>query len=118
MSDKTARYLKILDIELQDLVADIDLRIQTQQTRKARGDLSEYVFKENIALLTSERHALDYFIRELERLDSATFQDVRELEAAIEKKFISFLVEHEFPHAIESFVTRKMRKILQFCQCD
>ena len=78
MSDKTARYLKIPGIELQDLVEDIDLRIQTQQARK----------------------------------------DHCELEADIEKKFTSFLEEYEFPHAIESFVTRKMRKVPQFCQYD
>ena len=78
MRDKPARYLKILGIELQDLVEDIDLRIQTQQARKNRC----------------------------------------ELEADIDKKFTSFLEEYDFPHAIESFVTRKMRKVLQFCQCD
>ena len=118
MTEKILRYLKILDVELQDLLEDIDLRIATQNIRKERGEITEYVGRENVALLVSERRALERFLEELSRFDTEAYHEVKELEAGIEKKFTSFLVDHGFPHAIESFVTRKMRKVLQFCQCE
>ena len=118
MTDKKTHYLKVLNIELQDLLEDIDLRAVTQKTRLEQGGITEYVYRENIALLTSERRALERFLEELGRFDPSPYIDVKELEGEIEKKFILFLEEHEFPHAIEGFVTRKMKKVLQFCQCD
>ena len=118
MIKKKTHYLRVLTVELQDLIEDIDQRIATQKARLEEGGITDYVYRENVALLTAERHALERFIEELGRFDSSPYKDLKELEAEIEKKFVLFLEEHEFPHAIENFVTRKMKKVLQFCQCE
>jgi hypothetical protein len=118
MSEKGACYLKILAIEIQDLIEDVVLRMDTQEARLRQGGITDYVYRENVALLESERRALGRFLEELAGMDAGSFRGVSELEREIERLFKVFLEEHGFPHAVEEFVTRKMRKVLRYCQTE
>jgi hypothetical protein len=118
VAENKIKYMKILFIEIEDLNEDLKHLIAVHETRKARNEITEYVCRENVALLENGRRALTSFLNELGALDVARFAGVKELEQAVEKMFTAFLEEHNFSHAVEEFVGRKMRKVLEYCDCE
>ncbi len=118
MSEQKKKFMKVLSLEIEDLIEDLNLLIDTHEKRRARGEITDYVCRENVALLINGRRALERFREELARLDPAGFRDVKEMEKAVERKFTAFLEEHNFTHAVEGFVDRKLRKVLAYCECE
>jgi hypothetical protein len=118
VSEQKKKFMKVLAIEIEDLIEDLSLLIETHEKRLARGEITAYVCRENVALLTNGRRALERFREELTRLNPSEYRDVKDMEKAVEKSFTAFLEEHNFTHAVEGFVDRKLRKILEYCECD
>ncbi|TVR06850.1 MAG: hypothetical protein EA403_00395 [Spirochaetaceae bacterium] len=54
MSRSARHFLDLLDVELEDICADLREMEELMRTRIAASDLTEYVFQENSALLEFE----------------------------------------------------------------
>jgi len=117
MSESRQKFLKILRIELEDLIDAVEALVDRHRKRLEAGEITDYVFNENSALLTCEKKALQHFLTELGRIDWAISKTLEELAAVVNKSFEDFLKEHEYFPALKEFVQKKIKKVLDYCSC-
>jgi hypothetical protein len=51
VSEHKIKFMKIIFIEIEDLIEDLKHLIAEHETRKAHNEITEYVCRENVALL-------------------------------------------------------------------
>lgn len=117
MSD-TRHFVRVLKVELEDLMEDIRHRIQLNDARFQREDITHYVHDENMALLNREIEALVNFIGIVDAIDVAIYKDVDEIEGALLEGSKSLVARMEDPEAIYVQLQRKMRKVRKFLSSD
>lgn len=117
MSD-TNHFLKLLKVEIDDLIEDIRRRIKLYDLRFVRDEITHYVHDENLALLNREIDAFSNFIDVVDGIDAAIYKDVDEVEAALLEKSKSLVSRMEDPEAIHIQLQRKMRKVRMFLSSD
>lgn len=117
MPESKQKFLKILRIELEDLIEAVEALVERHRERLKAGEITDYVFNENSALLICEKKALENFLTELGRIDWACYNSVGELAAAVNMSFENFLKEHEYFPALKEFVQKKIKKVLDYCSC-
>lgn len=117
MSD-TSHFIRVLKVELEDLMEDIKHRIQLNDVRFQREDITHYVHEENMALLNREIDALGNFIGIVDGIDATIYKDVDEVEAALLANSKNLVARMEDPEAIYIQLKRKMRKVRVFLSAD
>ena len=117
MSD-TSHFLRVLKVELEDLMEDIRRRIHLSDLRFLRDDITHYVHEENVALLNREIDALSNLVNVVDGIDAAIYKDVDEVEAALLEESKSLVARMEDPEAIYIQLKRKMRKVRMFLSSD
>lgn len=117
MSD-TRHFVRVLKVELEDLMEDIRHRIQLNDARFQREDITHYVHDENMALLNREIEALVNFIGIVDAIDVAIYKDVDEIEGTLLEASKSLVARMEDPEAIYVQLQRKMRKVRKFLSSD
>jgi hypothetical protein len=111
-------FMRILQTELEDLIKDIELLMSVQKERLEKSEITNYVYLENTALFKNEISCIKNFLDFSSRLDLDRFLTYEELAACIETEFKKQLEEHSYAHAIESFVSRKLKKIINYVKCE
>lgn len=114
MSNILNKYKKILKIELEDLEMDIGALAELYEKRRTEREITNYVFLENISLIQHEVSCLKLFLRELNGVDLARFQDLQEMVGDIQEKFRKRSRECSFPDAICRMVERKIEKASRY----
>ncbi|MBN1524532.1 MAG: hypothetical protein JW904_08620 [Spirochaetales bacterium] len=111
---KKETLLKIVVIELEDVIEDLNALIDSYSKRNKAGEVTDYVYKENIALLTNEQNCIREFHRELKTVDVSAYADEKETALKLKQIFLDLLCEHCYAPAVESIVKRKIEKALDF----
>jgi len=111
------KFIRILQSELEDLIKDIEMLMKVQKERLEKTEITNYVYLENTALFKNEIACLKNFLKFSAQLDIDRFQTYEELESYIEKEFKNQLEEHSYAQAIESFVARKLKKVINYAKC-
>jgi len=114
----TRHFLRVVKVELEDMLDDIRCRIQLNDARFQREDITHYVHDENLAFLNREIEALANFMGIVDGIDPAIYKDVDEIEAALLDKSKSLVARMEDPEAIHIQLKRKMRKVRMFLSSD
>jgi len=114
----TSHFIRVLKVELEDLMEDIKHRIQLNDVRFQHEDITHYVHEENMALLNREIDALGNFIGIVDGIDAAIYKDVDEVEAALLANSKNLVARMEDPEAIYIQLKRKMRKVRMFLSSD
>lgn len=116
MSRSTRHFLDLLDVELEDICADLRAMEDVMRGRIAARELTAYVYQENTALLELEigcisrlRTTIKNFEFDLSADLETTAQEVRGLCAAETRRI-------QMPPAICVFVDRRVRKLVQFLE--
>lgn len=118
MPDAKAKFFRILLIEIEDLIDTISILVESHKKRKESGEITEYVYRENVAVLSAEKTALGNFLEELAGFDVPACAGVPELAKGIEERFVAFLDEHDYSPALGAFVRKKILKVLDYCRCE
>jgi hypothetical protein len=108
------KYLKILDIELDDLQSDIEILIGECNMRKERGEITDYVFLENLAVLKNGIHAIHAFHEMIEGLDPDQFPDLNMFIQSVKDLFKSRLHDCSMAEGINRNIEIKLDNVFAY----
>lgn len=109
-------YLRLLKVELLDLMEDIDLVKDRLETRYSCNEITPYVKMENEAILTRESGAIDRILAIVDEIDPSIYKSIAEFESAAMATFRERLEPLEEPEAVFKLLERKMAKIRAFIE--
>ena len=109
-----SKYISILLLELESLEEDVTLLIDAYKDRKEKGEITDYVLLENLAVLKSEIHGLESFRRLLTELDPESYEDLDSLVQDIRSRIKSIMDGSSFPESLYPLVLRRLAKVARF----
>ncbi len=114
MKEKKSKFIRILGAEIEDLTEDLAQLISAYRARRDKGEITNYVFKENCALLASEIACLKSFGQIVSTMDTERFQTLEELCTHIGSEFLVKRRQCVSTPAIDGVFERKLRKVLAY----
>jgi hypothetical protein len=107
-------FIALMRAELEDSIEGLEQLSGRLKERLEKGEITNYVFNENGALLSREISGLKALLPFVDAIKSADYPDVRVLAQhagdALKKK----AEEWEDPEAVGEIIARKIRKILKY----
>lgn len=111
MTEKLSKFFRILDIELIDLEEGLDAYRKAGDERFQNKEITEYVHKENNALL--KREIFDIGILR-EKIQAIAYKDFRSLNEA-SREVVSIIQSFTgVPNAVHLYMERKVDKVLHY----
>ncbi|MEW5817060.1 MAG: hypothetical protein AB1798_16900, partial [Spirochaetota bacterium] len=111
---KLKKYLKVLKIEMEDLVEDLNTLKNLYNRRKNKGEITHYVFLENFGLLTEEISGINGLLSFLETVQTDKYTTLDEMIADIDRIFRERTKHYGFPEAVYVLIHRKMKKVTNY----
>ena len=111
---KQEKLLKIIIIELEDVIEDLNALAETYKTRLEAGEITDYVYKENTSLLRNEQACVKEYLKALQKIDVSVYEDEKQAALGLKQVFINLLREHCYAKAVENIVEIKIDKSLDF----
>lgn len=112
------KYLEILRIEVDDLAEDIKALQKHYHDRLARGEITDYVLRENVAVLEHESHGIAAVRACLEDLRPADYASLEDMIAAIGGRLDDRLRCGGFDPVVRLLVERKLAKVERYVRQD
>jgi len=107
-------YLKILDIEIDDLEEDIQFLIKQVQEKRADGKITNYVAMENQAVFKNEIHALKAFRKIVSNTNHENFTELGDLKTYLLDEFDKTMKTYGFAELTVIYVKRKIEKVSKY----
>ena len=111
MKDIKRKYLKMLELEFNDLKEDIESLIEAEESKKENGVISNYVFMENLSTLRNEILSINEFIDEIDALDTEKYNTINQVLDDIKQIFIKRFRENGFTKKSNDLLLRKIEKV-------
>jgi hypothetical protein len=107
-------FLRIIEAELKDLAEDIQVVERKHRESYDRLKITQYVYRENTALLEKEHECLQALLKRIFLLKPSDYGDVDGLTQAIVQEAKAFVDCYEYPESVIAFVERKLRKVRRY----
>ena len=114
MHEKVKPFLKMF--ELEDLQKDIELLIEQYKDEHDHEIISNYVFLENIALMSNELFGVNSFIEVVRSTHPAEYTDTRSLIDDLTKNLPGRCRQKGIASAAYILAERKMSKVLAYIE--
>jgi len=114
MNATRKQFIGLLKMALEDMQADVGDLIKDCQARGERGEISDYVCRENMTVYESLRTGIQCMAEEVERIDFDAFSDIAELVNEVERCSREHLMKRGFAGGLASTLKRKMESIVKF----
>lgn len=114
MRNLKGKFIGILRVELRDLQEDIEDLIEQTTKERERGNLTNYVFIQNLALFKNELLGVNAFGRILDELDVEPFGTLDELVDHLKSSFRARVKAAGLAEAINVYVERKVDKVRRY----
>ncbi len=114
MSDKRKLFLKILKVELEETENDIAVLKNVCHERYEKGEITQYVDRENEAFFHHEISCIKKLIPALDDFDTESYQDNDEFVSGLKVFLEGFVKENQFPHAISLITDHKIQKVVKY----
>lgn len=111
MKNLKRKYIKMLELEFDDLREDIEVLIEEERIKTETGKISNYVFMENFSTLKNEIASINGFIHEIEELDVSKIKDISEMLEEVKRIFIKNFKRYGFTKTSTDILMRKIEKI-------
>ncbi len=118
MKELKRKYLEILKIELEDLKTDTETLLALSGERKDRGEITNYVFLENMTLFKNLISGIEYMYASLCKMSMEKYNNLGEMIADIDLGFRQKTKDSDFPEAVYTLVKRKLEKVLKYILGD
>lgn len=118
MKNNKERFLKVLKIEIADLIGDLTEMAQITEHRFNLHEITSYVTQENIGLLNNEILALNTIQENLESYNYTGSDNYDEFIIKLEEYIQSVITEKDLPKAVHAIIQRKFKKIRDFITLD
>ena len=112
------KYLKLLAIELEDLREDIEVVMRNCETRRDRHEITNYVFMENMAVLSNEVLEIGTVTQLLNSINTDDYETLDSMIENIELKFREKLCHKGCPEGPFHLIKRKLAKVAQYVRSD
>ena len=112
MKQKIERYLKILKIELEDLVDDIKDAEEILKTRLEERKITDYVYLENLSFFNAELAGVKKLEKEIDKLQG--FESLDDLSKYLNDFIKKRVKEADLPDAVYILIKRKLDKIQKY----
>jgi hypothetical protein len=107
-------FITLMRAELEDSIEGLEQISGRLTERLEKGEITNYVFNENGALLTREISGLKSLIPLVDAVKSADYPDVYVLSQQLGDTLKKKAEDGEDPEAVGEIVTRKIKKILKY----
>jgi hypothetical protein len=114
MLDECRSFLKILQIELDDLEQDIHLLIMHFKEEHDTEKLTNYVFLQNVAVMNGELFGVESFRDEISNLDVSLFPDLVTLIDDLKARIMRRIEKQGIPMSVSVMMNRKMEKVRKY----
>jgi len=111
MKDKLRKFFKILEIEFQDLEDALETYRDALESRYEKKEITEYVYKENNALLNREIGDIRIIKENVAELSGEEYADLDEAAARVVEIIENF---KDFPPVVHRYMERKVEKVLEY----
>jgi hypothetical protein len=109
--DERQKCLAVLRIEIGDLAEDIGALQERTRLRAAQGEITEYVLRENEAVLERERRGVSVVAASLEGVRAEDHADLDALVDALRERFKRCLTEGDYDPVVGRLLERKLAKV-------
>jgi hypothetical protein len=107
-------FITLMRAELEDSIEGLEQISGLLKDRLEKGEITNYVFNENGALLTREISGLKSLLPFVDTIKSADYPDVYVLSQHTEDILRKKAEDSEDPEAVGEIIARKIRKILKY----
>lgn len=108
------KFIKILNVELEDLESHIDLLEDDSRGMRERRQSTEHVTRENMAVFENEKRCLRHFATTVAQTDPEEYGTLDELIAHLKERLLAEVHECGYVHAAYVFAERKMEKVARY----
>jgi len=112
------RFLALLRMELEDMKEDLAALMKHCAAQKEQGEISEYVYRENMAVYENLHAGVGCLARTLAEVEHDEYPDIPSLITGIEGRCREQLTERVLPGGMAGTLKRKMEKITTYLQSD
>lgn len=110
-ADRKDQFIKVLNIELEDLKMDIEMMIREAEKAKVTERITNYVFMENLVVFRDEISAVDSLRGLIEKSCAQnSCVDVEDLKESLKEQLHKRLKELKMPHIMDEWIDRKIDK--------
>lgn len=117
MDDKH-KYLEVLRIEIDDLGEDIRALQEHYRDRSARGEITDYVLKENVAVLERESHGIAAVRACVGDVRAEDYRSLDEMLAGLRERLDDRIRCGGFEPVVRRLVERKLVKVARYVRQD
>ena len=114
MGSDARHFLRLFRVELDDLIEDIQIRIDINEKRFRDDKITEYVHLENEAVLKRQVGALEKFTEIVDVIDPSNYKDTAGIEADLLVRSSDFVSKFEDTEAVSLLLRRKIEKVRVF----
>ena len=111
MDPRNAKFFRILLIELEDLMQDFREAVARYAARNLEGEVTNYVMRENAALLENEIAGVDHVCRVLREMEAGEDESFDDLVERVRADCRRSIAESHFPDALFGMIDRKISKV-------
>jgi hypothetical protein len=114
MHNKMKKFLQILKVELEELEDELIMFGEMHQQRERSGEITTYVFRENMNLIKNEISGLQEILRSVDSFVPARYRSFEEMVEDLDRKIKERLRESEHADAAYELVKRKLQKVHRY----
>ncbi len=114
MPSNNRHFLRLLQVEILDLIEDIQAVELVQKKHFEAQTESRHVFMANDALLNREIDSLHNFSKMIDEIDTSVYKDTASLAEALLLRSREIVRRHEDPEVVFVILKRKIDKVLQY----
>jgi len=114
MPSSKTHFLRLMQVEILDLIEDIETVAESHRQCFEADTVSQYVYRENNALLGREIDSLQRFLKLLAGLDTSVYPDTASLADALLSLSQETIRKNEDPEVVFVILKRKIDKVLQY----
>lgn len=115
---QTNHFLRLLDAELSCCIDNLIDFEKLLVERLGTMEITNYVFRENDALLKREAAGVAEIQRTLRILNPRDFSSLDEIATAVRNATRSAILEHELPGAVYPLIDRRIQQVKRFVESD
>jgi len=114
MPSSKNHFMRLMQVEILDLIEDIEAVEASHKQSFEADTVSQYVYRENNALLAREIHSLQKIAKLIDGLDSSVYADTASLADDLLVRSKELVRKNEDPEAVCLILDRKIDKVLQY----
>ena len=114
MPETRRKFLKILLLELEDLITDVNALLKYYELQKEAGAITNYVLRENSALLKNEILGIRSALETVRDIDTSRYESLEQMTREVETTLRKKIQASDFPNALYVLLKRKIAKVGQY----